>query len=52
MRVLLSVLGLILAVSTAVAQDPIVADADHIKLVFANDQVRVLRYNYKPDHHA
>lgn len=37
MRVLLSVLGLILlALSTAVAQDPIVADADHIKLVFEN----------------
>jgi len=49
MRVLLSVLGLIvLAVSTTVAQDPVVADADHIKLVFENDQVRVLRYSYKP----
>ena len=49
MRVLLSLLALIvLAVSTAVAQDPVVADADHIKLVFENDQVRVLRYSYKP----
>jgi quercetin dioxygenase-like cupin family protein len=49
MRVLLSLVALIvLTVLTAVAQDPAVADADHIKLVFENDQVRVLRYSYKP----
>lgn len=25
-----------------------VADADHIKVVFENDQIRVLHYSYKP----
>jgi hypothetical protein len=49
MRGLLSVVALIvLAVSTVVAQDSVVADADHIKLVFENDQVQVLRWSYKP----
>jgi quercetin dioxygenase-like cupin family protein len=50
MRVLLSLAALIfLALSAAAfAQDPVVADADHIKLVTENDQVRVLRYSYKP----
>jgi quercetin dioxygenase-like cupin family protein len=49
MRVLLSLAALIcLAVSAAVAQDPVVADADHIKLEFENAQVRVMRYSYAP----
>ncbi|HEV1993026.1 MAG TPA: hypothetical protein VGR03_01735 [Candidatus Acidoferrum sp.] len=49
MRVLLLLAALMcFGVSTAVAQDPVVADADHIKLEFENSQVRVLRYSYKP----
>ena len=49
MRCLLSLLALIVvAASTVAAQDSVVADADHIKVVFENEQVRVLHYSYKP----
>ena len=49
MRCLLSLLALIVvAASTVAAQDSVVADADNIKVVFENEQVRVLHYGYKP----
>jgi beta-alanine degradation protein BauB len=49
MRVLLSLAALIFVFSTAAfAQDAVVADADHVKLLTENDQVRILRFSYKP----
>ncbi|MFQ5845458.1 MAG: hypothetical protein ACE5JG_10785, partial [Planctomycetota bacterium] len=40
--------ALCLAVSTAMAQDPVTVDPKHYKLEFENDQVRVLRISYGP----
>ena len=36
------------AVSPALAQDPVKVDPKHYKVVFENDQVRVLRIHYGP----
>ena len=49
MRVLFSVLALIFLVLTiAAAQDIAVVDAEHTKVVFENDEVRVLRFSFPP----
>jgi quercetin dioxygenase-like cupin family protein len=37
-----------LAMGGAVAQDPTVVDANHYKVMFENDQVRVLKITYGP----
>ena len=37
-----------LAIGGAVAQDPTVVDAKHYKVMFENDQVRVLKITYGP----
>jgi len=37
-----------LAIGGAVAQDPTVVDAKHYKVMFENDQVRVLKIAYGP----
>jgi quercetin dioxygenase-like cupin family protein len=37
-----------LAIGGAVAQDPIVVDAKHYKVMFENDQVRILKIVYGP----
>ncbi|HEY7473122.1 MAG TPA: cytoplasmic protein [Gemmatimonadota bacterium] len=37
-----------IATGTAAAQDPVVVDPDHYKVVFENEQVRVLRISYGP----
>ena len=37
-----------LATSMAVAQDPTVVDAKHYKVMFENDQVRILKITYGP----
>ncbi|MFQ5818228.1 MAG: hypothetical protein ACE5H2_09790 [Terriglobia bacterium] len=47
-RVLFLMVALCLAVSTAMAQDPVTVDPKHYKLEFENDQVRVLRISYGP----
>jgi hypothetical protein len=39
---------LFLASSTAAAQDPVKADPKHYKVIFENDQVRVLQVKYGP----
>jgi quercetin dioxygenase-like cupin family protein len=39
---------LVLGVSAAPAQDPVKVDSKHYKVIFENDQVRVLRVNYGP----
>jgi quercetin dioxygenase-like cupin family protein len=36
------------SISTAYAQDAVVADPEHYKVEFENDQVRVLRITYGP----
>jgi quercetin dioxygenase-like cupin family protein len=36
------------AISVAVAQDPTVVDAKHYKVMFENDQVRILKITYGP----
>jgi quercetin dioxygenase-like cupin family protein len=38
----------VLVSGTAMAQDPTKVDADHYKVAFENDQVRVLRITYGP----
>jgi len=38
----------VLAIGTAVAQDPTAVDAKHYKVMFENDQVRVLKITYGP----
>ena len=48
-RVNLAALGfLLLFAAPAFAQDPTVVDSDRYKVVFENDQVRVLRITYGP----
>ena len=37
-----------LAIGPAVGQDPTVVDAKHYKVMFENDQVRVLKITYGP----
>ena len=37
-----------IAAAPALAQDPVAVDPDHYKVVFENDQVRVLRITYGP----
>jgi quercetin dioxygenase-like cupin family protein len=44
----LPVLLLVAFVAPAVAQDPVKVDAQHYKVEFENDQVRVLRITYGP----
>ena len=51
MRKVLSVVAvflLIVSVVPVMAQDPVKVDAKHYKVVFENDQVRVLRITYGP----
>lgn len=45
--VILAVL-LVLPASSAMAQDPVEVDSEHYKVVFENDQVRVLKISYGP----
>ena len=47
-RVLFLICLLCLAVTTAMAQDPVKADPKHYKVEIENDQVRVLRVHYGP----
>jgi quercetin dioxygenase-like cupin family protein len=47
-RVLFLLAFLFLAVSTARAQDPVKVDPKHYKVLFENDQVRVLQAKYGP----
>ena len=37
-----------LATTVVVAQDPVVVDAQHYKVTFENDQVRILKITYGP----
>jgi quercetin dioxygenase-like cupin family protein len=46
--VLLLLVVFCLGVLPAMAQDPVKVDAKHYKVVFENDQVRVLRITYGP----
>ncbi len=39
---------LLLPAATAMAQDPVEVDSQHYKVMFENDQVRVLRISYGP----
>ena len=48
MRTALFLAFLILAVPTALAQDPVKVDSQHYKVEFENDQVRVLRIKVGP----
>ena len=47
-EILLVVLSLLLLALPAMAQDPTEVDSKHYKVVFENDQVRVLRITYGP----
>ena len=47
-KVLSLVLFVVCLASTALAQDPVKADANHYKVEFENDQVRVLRVKVGP----
>ena len=47
-RVFLLAALLCLAVMPALAQDPVKVDPKHYKVIFENDQVRVLRVHYGP----
>ena len=49
-RIILSVVALVGLLAPAVlrAQDPVKVDAKHYKVVFENDEVRVLRIHYAP----
>jgi quercetin dioxygenase-like cupin family protein len=54
-RIVNHMLGLVIAgtltalvIGGAVAQDPTVVDANHYKVMFENDQVRVLKITYGP----
>ena len=49
MRTLWSIIALIaIAAVPALAQDPVTVDPNHYKVVFENDQVRVLHITYGP----
>jgi hypothetical protein len=47
-NVLFAILALLFVTSTGLAQDPVKVDSAHYKVVFENDQVRVLRISYGP----
>ncbi len=47
-RASLSLVFLFLATSTVAAQDAVKADPKHYKVIFENDQVRVLQVKYGP----
>lgn len=50
MRAITMLLALLaLAAGPALAQDPVVVDAEHYKLEFENEHVRVLRITYGPN---
>lgn len=51
-RVLFLTGSLVLAVPTAMAQDPVKVDPHHYKVEFENAQVRVLRVHHDPHDHA
>jgi hypothetical protein len=46
--IFLAVVSMVLLALPLAAQDPIKVDPKHYKVVFENDQVRVLRINYDP----
>ena len=48
MHVLIAGALCVLATDIAVAQDPTKVDAEHYKVAFENDQVRILKIMYKP----
>jgi len=48
LRSLLLLVGVCFATSAAMAQDPVKVDPQHYKVIFENDQVRVLRIHYGP----
>jgi oxalate decarboxylase/phosphoglucose isomerase-like protein (cupin superfamily) len=48
LRSLLLLVGVCFAASGAMAQDPVKVDPQHYKVIFENDQVRVLRIHYGP----
>jgi quercetin dioxygenase-like cupin family protein len=48
LRSLFLLVGVCLAASVAMAQDPVKVDPQHYKVIFENDQVRVLRIHYGP----
>ena len=48
MRRVLFLTFIALAAQMALAQDPVKVDANHYKVMFENDQVRVLRIHYNP----
>jgi oxalate decarboxylase/phosphoglucose isomerase-like protein (cupin superfamily) len=48
LRSLLLLVGVCFAASAAMAQDPVKVDPQHYKVIFENDQVRVLRIHYGP----
>ncbi len=48
MRGIIGLLGCTILSTAAFAQDPVVVNADHVKVEFQNDQVRVLRNRYAP----
>ena len=47
-RALLLLVFVCLTASAALAQDPVKVDPQHYKVIFENDQVRVLRIHYGP----
>lgn len=48
LRSLFLLVGVCFAASVAMAQDPVKVDPQHYKVIFENDQVRVLRIHYGP----
>src|ERR1700722_13676266 len=48
LRSLFLLVGVCLAASVAMAQDPVKVDPQHYKVIFENDQVRVLKIHYGP----
>lgn len=48
LRSLFLVVCMCFAASVAMAQDPVKVDPQHYKVIFENDQVRVLRIHYGP----
>ncbi len=47
-KILLLTFLLGITASTAIAQDPVQVDSKHYKILFENDQVRVLKIHYNP----
>lgn len=48
LRFLFLLIVVCFAASAAMAQDPVKVDPQHYKVIFENDQVRVLRIHYGP----